>query len=48
MRQLLVNPELRVRLGTAGRVWAKRFDWDSIARSQEELLQRAAQANVTD
>ena len=48
MRQLLTQPELRSRLGNAGRVWAKRFDWDSIARSQEELLQLAAQGNVTD
>ena len=48
MRQLLTQPELRRRLGNAGRGWAKRFDWDTIARSQEELLQRAAQGNSTE
>ena len=42
MRQLLTQPDLRRRLGSAGRVWAKRFDWDTIARSQEELLELVA------
>jgi len=42
MRQLLTQPDLRSRLGSAGRVWAKRFDWDTIARSQEELLELVA------
>ena len=43
MRQLLTRPDRRTSLGRAGRTWARRFDWDSIARSQEELLGRAAQ-----
>lgn len=43
MRQLLTRKDLRTSLGSAGRAWARRFDWDSIARSQEDLLERAAQ-----
>jgi len=45
MRQLLDQPELRQRLGKEGRVWAGRFDWEQIARDQEEVYLRAAAAN---
>jgi glycosyltransferase involved in cell wall biosynthesis len=45
MRQLLEQPELRQRLGRQGREWARRFDWDQIARDQEEVYLRAAAAN---
>jgi D-inositol-3-phosphate glycosyltransferase len=45
MRQLLDQPELRQRLGRQGREWARRFDWDQIARDQEEVYQNKAAAN---
>jgi len=46
MRRLLDDGALRSRLGRAGRVWARRFDWDEIARVQEGVLQRAADENA--
>lgn len=45
MRQLLDQPELRQRLGRQGREWARRFDWDQIARDQEEVYLNRAAAN---
>ena len=47
MQQLLSERDLRRRLGSAGRAWARRFDWDSIARAQEESLLGAAEGNQT-
>ena len=47
MRQLLSAPDLRHRLGSAGRQWARRFDWDRIAQTEEEYLERAAAGNAT-
>jgi len=42
MRRLLDDPPRRRRMGAAGRAWARRFDWDRLAREQEEILLRAA------
>ena len=38
MQQLLTDAPRRQRLGAAGRAWARRFDWDQIARDQEQFL----------
>lgn len=45
MRQLLDQPELRQRLGRQGREWARRFNWDQIARDQEAVYLRMAEEN---
>ena len=45
MRQLLVDPELRKTYGRHGREWARRFDWDSIAVRQVEILAAVAEEN---
>lgn len=42
MRRLLEDAELRRELGRKGRERARRFDWDKIAREQEQVLMRAA------
>lgn len=46
MRRLLDDSSLRSGLGAEGRTWARRFDWEEIARAQEGVLQRAADENV--
>ena len=46
MRRLLDDSSLRSGLGAKGREWARRFDWDEIARAQEGVLQRAADENA--
>jgi glycosyltransferase involved in cell wall biosynthesis len=42
MLKLLHEPELRFRIGAAGREWAARFTWDALAQAQlafyEELV----------
>ncbi len=45
MRQLLVDPDLRKTYGRHGREWARRFDWDSIAVRQVEILAAVAEEN---
>ena len=45
MRRLLDDPSQRRSLGASGRSWARRFDWDDIARGQEEVYLRAAAEN---
>ena len=45
MQRLLDKPDLRHSLGAGGRVWARRFDWERIARDQEELYLQAAAEN---
>ena len=47
MRRLLDDPALRDSCGRRGREWARRFDWDSIAQSQEAILTAAADENRT-
>lgn len=37
MRALLRDPARRQGLGQQGRQWARRFDWDHLARQQEEV-----------
>ena len=44
MRVLLEDGEGRRRLGLAAREWARRFDWDRLARDQEEVYFRAIEA----
>jgi glycosyltransferase involved in cell wall biosynthesis len=41
MDRLLCEPELRNRLGAAGRKWARRFSWDRIANDQEQVYLKA-------
>lgn len=38
MHQLLTDAPRRHKLGAAGRQWARRFDWEQIARDQEQFL----------
>ena len=45
MHSLLQDPPRRISLGERGRAWARRFDWDRIARDQEEVYLRAAGEN---
>jgi glycosyltransferase involved in cell wall biosynthesis len=42
MSVLLADGERRRNMGGHGREWARRFDWDRIARDQEQVLLRAA------
>ncbi len=44
MRILLEDGDERRRLGLAAREWARRFDWDRLARDQEEVYFRAVEA----
>lgn len=46
MEQMLADPGRRQEMGRAGRAWARRFDWDQIARDQETVLARAAAENA--
>ena len=48
MRQLLDQPDLRLRLGRQGREWARRFDWAQIARDQEEVYLKMTAANAQE
>jgi len=41
MRGLLDDAQRRKTLGENGRQWARRFDWNSVARDQEEVYCRA-------
>ena len=41
MRCLLDDPERRRVLGAGGRQWARRFDWERLARDQEGVYARA-------
>jgi len=41
MRRLLDDDQQRKKLGESGRQWARRFDWDRLARDQEEVYLRA-------
>jgi len=45
MRCLLDDDSKRWRLGVQARQWALRFDWDRIAREQEEVYLRVAREN---
>jgi glycogen(starch) synthase len=45
MRNLLGDRPRRISLGERGRIWARRFDWDQIARDQEEIYLRTAREN---
>lgn len=37
MRSLIVDQDLRRKLGNQGRIWAERFTWDKIAAAQEQV-----------
>jgi len=37
MKRLIAEPDLRRRLGQAGRSWAEQFTWDRIAQAQEDV-----------
>lgn len=39
MEQLILDRETRIRLGNQGRVWAKRFSWQSISDEQSDFYQ---------
>lgn len=46
MVEMLADASRRQEMGRAGRRWARRFDWDQIARDQEAVLARAADENA--
>ena len=37
MRSLIVDQDLRRKLGSQGRIWAEQFTWDKIAAAQEQV-----------
>lgn len=43
MRKLLEEPQMRQRLGRAGRCWARQFTWDRIARDQERVYEQVVE-----
>lgn len=48
LTRLLENPDLRRRLGQAGRAHASRFSWDAITRQWETIFTRLAHAHTRE
>jgi glycosyltransferase involved in cell wall biosynthesis len=45
MRYLLDNEPVRAQMEGRAQAWARRFDWDQLARDQEGVYLRAMNAN---
>lgn len=44
INRIVHDDELRHRMGTAGRKWARNFSWDEAARKQEEFYYKVLEA----
>ena len=48
MNQMATDPDLRKRLGDAGRVYARGFTWDRMAQEHIRICNQIAEGSSTD